>query len=51
MRFMVIYPATKESEQGALPNPRIMADMNTALNASCHITGDYQLRRDKKYAR
>jgi molybdopterin-containing oxidoreductase family molybdopterin binding subunit len=27
----------------------ITADMNTALNAACHITGDYQLRRDKKY--
>ena len=29
MRFMVIYPATKDSEQeGALPDPQLMADMN-----------------------
>jgi anaerobic selenocysteine-containing dehydrogenase len=27
----------------------IQPDMNTALNAACHITGEYQLRRDRKY--
>ena len=28
----------------------ILPDMNTAINAACHITGEYQLRRDKKYS-
>lgn len=28
MRFMVIVKATKDSEQGALPDPQLMADMN-----------------------
>ena len=33
MRFMVIYPATKESEQeGALPDPKLMADMNKFID-------------------
>ena len=32
MRFMVIYPATKGSEQGALPDPRLMADMNKFID-------------------
>jgi anaerobic selenocysteine-containing dehydrogenase len=27
----------------------IMADMNTALNAACHITGEHQLKRDRRY--
>jgi molybdopterin-containing oxidoreductase family molybdopterin binding subunit len=28
----------------------ILPDMNTAINAACHITGEYQLKRDKKYS-
>jgi hypothetical protein len=44
MRFMVIYPATKESEQGALPDPQIMADMNKfideLINAGVLLTYD-----------
>ncbi len=27
----------------------ILPDMNSAVNAACHITGEYQLRRDQKY--
>ena len=32
MRFMVIYPATKDSEQGALPDPQLLADMNKFID-------------------
>ena len=33
MRFMVIYPATKDSErEGALPDPQLMADMNKFID-------------------
>ena len=32
MRFMVIYPATKDSERGAPPDPQIMADMNKFID-------------------
>jgi hypothetical protein len=33
MRFMVIYPATQDSEQeGALPDPQLMADMNKFID-------------------
>ena len=32
MRFMIIYPATKESEQGAPPDPQLMADMNKFID-------------------
>lgn len=32
MRFMVIYPATKETEQGAPPDPQMMADMNQYID-------------------
>ena len=32
MRFMVIYPATKDSErEGALPDPQLMAPLPKAL--------------------
>ena len=32
MRFMVIVKATKDSEQGALPDPELMADMNKYID-------------------
>ena len=33
MRFMVIYPATKDSErEGARPDPQLMADMNKFID-------------------
>ena len=32
MRFMVIYPADKDSEQGAPPDPQLMADMNKYID-------------------
>ena len=32
MRFMVIGKATKDSEQGALPDPQFMADMNKYID-------------------
>ena len=44
MRFMVIYKATKDSEQGALPDPKLMADMNKfideLINAGVLLTYD-----------
>jgi hypothetical protein len=44
MRFMVIYKATKDSEQGALPDPQLMADMNKfideLINAGVLLTYD-----------
>ena len=44
MRFMVIYQATKDSEQGALPDPQLMADMNKfideLINAGVLLTYD-----------
>ena len=45
MRFMVIYPATKDSErEGALPDPQLMADMNKfideLINAGVLLTYD-----------
>jgi hypothetical protein len=32
MRFMVIYKDNKDSEQGALPDPQLMADMNKFID-------------------
>ena len=39
MRFMVIYKANKDFEQGAPPDPQLMADMNKFIDELIAVTG------------